>query len=246
MRLSRHTDYALRVLIHLAAHPDSLSSIAQISAAYRVSQNHLMKVVQGLYKPSSGRVLLDGADINQFTRREMASWMGYVPQDAFLFSTTIRDNIIKGHPDATDEEIVKAAKLSGLHEFVIDFPDGYGTDIGESGRTLSGGLRQRLTITRALLGDPPILILDEPSSNLDRDGETELVGTLKKLAENHTVIVISHSPSLLSSCDLVLVMQKGRVVRSGRPDDVLPPTMLTRPLVSGPPPTTLPTLRRQA
>lgn len=200
----------------------------------------LVKVLQGLYKPSTGRVLLDGADINQFTRREMASWMGYVPQDAFLFSTTIRDNIVKGHPDATDEQIVAAARLSGLHDFVIDYPDGYGTNIGEGGRTLSGGLRQRLTITRALLGDPPILILDEPSSNLDRDGETELVSTLKNLAVDHTVIVISHSPSLLSSCDLVLVMQKGRVVRSGRPDDVLPPSMLSRPLQ------VVPQIRKQA
>ena len=136
--------------------------------------------------------------------------------------------------DATDEQIVAAAKLSGLHPFVIDFPNGYATDIGESGRTLSGGLRQRLAITRALLGDPSILLLDEPSSNLDRDGEMELVTTLKNLAKDHTVIVISHSPSLLSSCDQVLVMQKGRVVRSGRPDDVLPQTMLSRAAVAAP------------
>ncbi len=194
----------------------------------------LVKVIQGLYKPTAGRVLLDGADINQFTRREMADWMGYVPQESFLFSTNIRENIVKGHADATDEQIVAAAKLSGLHPFVIDFPNGYATDIGESGRTLSGGLRQRLAITRALLGDPSILLLDEPSSNLDRDGEMELVTTLKNLAKDHTVIVISHSPSLLSSCDQVLVMQKGRVVRSGRPDDVLPQTMLSRAAVAAP------------
>lgn len=213
--------------VRLHIEPGKLIAIVGANGSGKTT---LVKVLQGLYRPSTGRVLLDGADINQFTRRELASWMGYVPQDAFLFSTTIRDNIVKGHADATDEQIVAAAKLSGLHDFVIDYPDGYGTNIGEGGRTLSGGLRQRLTITRALLGDPPILILDEPSSNLDRDGETELVSTLKNLANDHTVIVISHSPSLLSSCDLVLVMQKGRVVRSGRPDDVLPPQMLARPL----------------
>ena len=217
--------------VRLHIEPGKLIAIVGANGSGKTT---LMKVVQGLYKPTSGRVLLDGADINQFTRREMASWVGYVPQDAFLFSTTIRDNIIKGHPEATDADIVAAAKLSGLHAFVIDYPDGYGTNIGEGGRTLSGGLRQRLTITRALLGDPPILILDEPSSNLDRDGEQELVGTLKSLAVDHTVIVITHSPSLLSSSDLVLVMQRGRVVRSGRPDDVLPPQMLTRPLVATP------------
>ena len=89
-----------------------------------------------------------------------------------------------------------------------------------------GGLRQRISITRALLGDPPIIFLDEPSSNLDREGEQELVATLKTLAVDHTAIVISHSPALLSACDQVLVMQRGRVVRSGRPEDVLPPQLL--------------------
>ena len=149
-----------------------------------------------------------------------------LPQESFLFSGNIRDNITKGFPTATDEEIVAPAKLSGLHDFVIDYPDGYATDIGESGRTLSGGLRQRISITRALLGDPPIIFLDEPSSNLDREGEQELVATLKTLAVDHTAIVISHSPALLSACDQVLVMQRGRVVRSGRPEDVLPPQLL--------------------
>jgi len=182
----------------------------------------LIKLIQGLYRPTQGRVLLDGADINQFTRQEMADWIGYVPQETFLFTGTIRDNLVKGHPDATDDELVEAAKLSGLHDLVIDFPDGYATDIGEAGARLSGGMRQRLSIARAMLGDPPVLLLDEPSSNLDREGEIELMQTLENLAQDHTIMVISHSPGVLSRCKQVLVMQKGRIVRSGRPLDVLP------------------------
>ena len=209
--------------VRLHIEPGKLIAIVGTNGSGKTT---LMKVIQGLYRPTSGRVLLDGADINQFTRQELARWMGYVPQESFLFSGNIRDNLTKGFPTATDEQIVAAAKRSGLHEFVIDYPDGYATDIGESGRTLSGGLRQRISITRALLGDPPILMLDEPSSNLDREGEQELVATLMDLAQDHTVIVISHSPSLLSACDQVLVMQKGRVVRSGRPEDVLPQQLL--------------------
>jgi len=182
----------------------------------------LIKMIQGLYRPTQGRVLLDGADINQFTRQEMALWIGYVPQETFLFTGTVRDNLVKGRPEATDDELVEAAKKSGLHDLVIDFPDGYATDIGEAGARLSGGMRQRLSIARALLGDPPVLLLDEPSSNLDREGEMELMETLNGLAENHTIIVISHAPGVLSQCRQVLVMQKGRIVRSGRPLDVLP------------------------
>ena len=182
----------------------------------------LVKIMQGLYRATEGRVLLDGADIKQFTRAELAGWMGYVPQEVFLFEGSVRDNIAKGLPAATDEEIINAAKMAGLHDLIIDFPDGYATDIGEAGSHLSGGMRQRLSVARALLGDPPVLLLDEPSSNLDHEGEQELAQTLNKLAEDHTVIVISHSPGLLAVSTQVLVMQKGRIVRSGRPVDVLP------------------------
>jgi ATP-binding cassette subfamily C protein LapB len=168
----------------------------------------------------------------------MSEWFGYVPQECFLFTGTIRDNIAKGNSGASDEEILTASKRAGLHEYIIDFPDGYGTEVGEAGQRLSGGMRQRLTIARGLLGDPPILILDEPSSNLDRSGEAELAETLETLAQDHTVLLITYSPGLLAVCRQVLIMQKGRIVRSGRPIDVVPQ------LVAGQMPA--PLLREQA
>ena len=182
----------------------------------------LVKLILGLYRPSGGRVLLDNADVAQFTRHELARWMGYVPQDMFLFAGSIRDNIAKGKPDATDEEVLRAARLAGLHAHVIDYPDGYATDIGEAGRVMPGGVRQRLTIARALMGDPPVLLMDEPSSNLDREGEADLCRTLTELAKDHTVIAVTHSPAILAASYQVVVMQKGRAVRAGRPQDLLP------------------------
>jgi len=181
----------------------------------------LIKLILGLYTPQKGRVLLDGADISQFTRKELAKWFGYVPQEIFLFNGSIRENIAKANPEASDDDVVRAAKMAGVHPFLIDLPDGYSTDIGEAGRLLPGGLRQRLAIARAFLADPPILVMDEPSSNLDREGEAELVRLLQTLARDHTVIVITHSQNLLQSAGQILVLQKGKVVKAGPPQEVL-------------------------
>lgn len=182
----------------------------------------LLKVLQGLYLPSNGRVLLDGADISQFTRRELATWMGYVPQDCVLFQGTVRDNIAHRYPHANDDEIVAAAQASGVHQFIIDMPDGYATDIGEAGRRLSGGQRQRIAIARALVGDPPVLLLDEPSSSLDRQAEQELKNTLVKIAKERTVIIVTHSPILLGACDDLVALDKGKIALAGPAKDILP------------------------
>ncbi|MEQ8664229.1 MAG: ATP-binding cassette domain-containing protein [Rhodospirillales bacterium] len=182
----------------------------------------LLKILQGLYVPSSGRVLLDGADITQFSRAELAQWMGYVPQESTLFAGTVRDNIIHRFPSATDDQIIKAAKAAGVHEFIIDMPDGYGTEIGEAGQRLSGGQRQRIAIARALIGDPAVLLLDEPSSSLDRHAEHELRDTLKDLSKEHTIIIVTHSPILLAACDNLIALDKGKVALAGPATDILP------------------------
>lgn len=182
----------------------------------------LVKLLNGLYLPDHGRVLLDGADISQFTRLELAEWIGYVPQECFLFAGTIRDNIAITRPDADDEAVLRAAKLSGVHDYVIDLPDGYGTDIGEAGGRLSGGQRQRIAIARALLMDPPILLLDEASGNLDAEAELALRDTLMRLSQNHTIILVTHTPALLRACRTVVVLEKGKIALSGPADQVLP------------------------
>ncbi len=182
----------------------------------------LLKLIQGLYRPASGRVLIDGADIAQFSRRRIARWIGYVPQDCFLFGGTIRDNVAKGQPDAGDEEILRAARLAGLHAHVIDLPDGYDSKVDEGGQNLPGGIRQRIGIARALVGDPPIVLMDEPSSNLDRSGEEELRASLLELAADRTVVIVTHSPLLLGACRVVIVLERGRIVRGGPPQEALP------------------------
>ena len=182
----------------------------------------LLKILQGLYKPSTGRVMLDGADIAQFTRAELADWIGYVPQESVLFEGSVRDNISHRRPDSDDAEIIRAATAAGVHHFIIDLPDGYATEIGEAGRRLSGGQRQRISVARALVGDPPVLLLDEPSSNLDRQAEHELRDTITELGRLHTVIVVTHSPILLAACNNLVALEKGKIALSGPAKEILP------------------------
>lgn len=181
----------------------------------------LIKLMLGLYTPDEGRVLLDGADIKQFSRPELSEWIGYVPQECFLFSGSIKENIAKAHPEASDEEILAASKRAGADQFVINLPDGYDTEVGEAGYTLSGGQRQRIAIARALLRNPPVLLLDEVSNHLDSEAERALVATLLELRKERCVILVTHSPQLLSSCDHVVVMDRGAVAMAGNAKEVL-------------------------
>jgi len=182
----------------------------------------LLKIIQGLYTPTTGRVLMDGADMAQFTRSELADWLGYVPQESVLFAGTVRDNIASRMPKASDDAIIKAATEAGVHHFIIDLPDGYATEIGEAGSRLSGGQRQRIAIARALVGEPPVVLLDEPSSSLDRHAEHELKDTLIEIAKTRTVIIVSHSPTLLSACDYLYALDRGKLALAGPSREVLP------------------------
>jgi ATP-binding cassette subfamily C protein LapB len=187
----------------------------------------MLKLAQGLYKPMSGRVLFDGADISQFSRREISTWMGYVPQDCILFTGTIRDNIAQRQPNASDDDVLKAALASGVHQLIVEMPDGYSTEIGEAGHRLSGGQRQRIAIARALVGDPPVVLLDEPSSNLDRQAEFELSNTLTSIGKERTVIIVTDSPILLATCDDLVGLDKGRIYLAGPSKDMLPKLFAT-------------------
>jgi ATP-binding cassette subfamily C protein LapB len=182
----------------------------------------LLKILRGLYPPSEGRVMIDGADLHQFTQRELAQRIGYLSQTNQLLSTSIRDNIALANPDATDEQIIHAAQRACAHSFVIDLPDGYATQVGEGAQRFSAGQTKRIAIAQALLNDPPVLLLDEPTAELDRDSELQFVNTLKELAKDHTVIVVTHSPFLLSHCNGVMVMNKGKLVAAGPATDILP------------------------
>ena len=180
-----------------------------------------LKLLQRLYVPQEGRVLLDGADMTQFSRTQLAHWIGYVPQDPFLFGGSIKDNIAQGQEDASDEAILKAATLAGVGEFVDDLKDGYETDVGEGGRKLSSGQRQRLAIARALFNDPVVLLLDEPSANLDKASEEHLIQVLRELSATRTIVVVTHSPGLLRACDTITALNKGVVALAGDAQDVL-------------------------
>ena len=182
----------------------------------------LLKLMRGFYQPTEGRVLLDGADINQFTQSELANRMSYLSQSPQLLSMSIRDNIALGHPTATDAQIVHAAQLAGAHDFILDLPDGYATKVGDGGHRFSVGQAKRIAIAQALVSDTPVLMFDEPTSELDQQAEARFVQTLKTLATDHTVIVVSHSPYVLSHCQGVILLRAGQLVAAGPASQLLP------------------------
>lgn len=213
--------------VNITMKPGSMLGLAGRNGS---GKSTLVKLLMGLYKPDAGRVMLDGADVSQFSRADLADWVGYVPQDPMLFTGTIRDNLLRAAPDIDDDALILASNRAGLHPFIIDLPDGYSTQIGEAGGRLAGGLRQRLSLTRALLRDPPVLLLDEPSNNLDPMGEETLRRTLVELASNgRTIVVVSHSIQLLTACSVVALMDHGKVVQAGAPNDILPKLLGRRP-----------------
>ncbi|MEJ0071365.1 MAG: ATP-binding cassette domain-containing protein [Pseudomonadota bacterium] len=214
------TDAPVLDAVNLAFQPGGIHIIVGRNGSGKTT---LLKLILGLYRPQAGRVLLDNADIAQFARADLSGWIGYVPQEAMLFTGTIRDNIVKGaEAEATDEAIVHAAQLAGLHQAVIDLPKGYATEIGEAGARMSGGFRQRIVIARALLRDPPVLVFDEPSSNLDKQAEEQLRQGLLELARDHTVIIATHSPLLLEVAQTVAWIERGKVLIAGPASEVLP------------------------
>jgi ATP-binding cassette, subfamily C, bacterial LapB len=182
----------------------------------------LLKVLRGLYPPSEGRVLVDGVDMAQLGQKTLSYWVGYLPQQPRLIGGTIKQNIAMGASDPSDEQILQAAKLAGAYDFIIDLPDGFDTDVGEGGSRFSGGQRKRIAIAQTLINDAPILLLDEPTSDLDSMAERSMVESLKSMSEHKTIVVVTHSPAVLNAAKGIVVMDKGRVVTAGSAKDILP------------------------
>lgn len=182
----------------------------------------LAKLISGAWEASSGMVRIDGANIKDWDRDQLGSYIGYLPQDIELFSGTIRQNIGRMDSKADPELLVEAAQLAGVHDMILGLANGYDTEIGLEGSGLSGGQRQRIALARALFGSPKILILDEPNSNLDSKGE-EALGMALEIAKEKkiTTIVISHRPNVINYADKLLILQDGVVVSFGKKEDVL-------------------------
>jgi ATP-binding cassette subfamily C protein LapB len=181
----------------------------------------LQKLLLGLYQPTGGAVLIDGVDLRQLDPADLRRNIGYVAQDVTLFYGTLRDNIAIGAPYADDATIVAAAEAAGLADFVNRHPDGFDMMIGERGDSVSGGQRQGIAIARALLLDPPILLLDEPTSAMDFSSEQQFKQRLKELAAHKTVLIVTHRNSLLDLATRVIVVDDGRVVADGPRDQVI-------------------------
>jgi ATP-binding cassette subfamily B protein len=181
----------------------------------------LMKLLLRFYDPRSGRILLDGQDIARLVVQDLRAAIGFVSQDVYLFHGTVRDNIAYGRPDADDEAIREAARMAEAEEFILGLPDGYDTVVGERGQKLSGGQRQRLSIARAVLKDPPIVILDEATSAVDNETEAAIQRSMRRMAEGRTVFVIAHRLSTIVDADRICVLDGGRIVEQGTHDALL-------------------------
>ncbi|RDB61777.1 thiamine ABC transporter permease [Gordonibacter sp. 28C] len=173
------------------------------------------------YDPSAGAVEVDGIDVRDVTVETLREAIGIVQQDVYLFGGTVRENIAYGKPDATDAEIVEAARAANIHEFALSLPDGYDTFVGERGARLSGGQKQRIAIARVFLRNPRILILDEATSALDNESERAIQASLERLSEGRTTLVIAHRLSTIRSADLIAVVEDGAVVEQGTHDELL-------------------------
>jgi subfamily B ATP-binding cassette protein MsbA len=181
----------------------------------------LLALVPRLYDPSEGRVEIDGQDIRDLTLTSLRAQIGVVSQDVVLFDDTVRANIAFGRPDASEDEIVAAAKAAAAHDFIMAMPEDYGSQVGERGSMLSGGERQRIAIARAILKDAPILLLDEATSALDTQSERLVQQALARLMEHRTTLVIAHRLSTVREADLIVVMDEGRIVETGSHDALL-------------------------
>ncbi len=192
-----------------------------IVGATGAGKSTIIKLLLRYYDVCGGGVTLDGRDLRSLKQRDIRGAIGLVSQDVFLFHGSVRENIAYGSEKATMERIIDAAKTAEAHEFILDLPQGYDTIVGERGQKLSGGQRQRLSIARALLKDPPILILDEATSSVDNETEAAIQRSLERIVIGRTTIVIAHRLSTVRKADVIYVLQNGSLLERGRHDELL-------------------------
>jgi ATP-binding cassette, subfamily C, bacterial LapB len=181
----------------------------------------LARLLAGLYQPDAGAILIDGTDLRQIDPADLRANLGYVPQDPFLFFGSVRENIALGVPHADDAVILRAAQIAGVDDFIKGSPQGYDMPVGEGGRCLSGGQRESVTIARALLRDPPILVMDEPTGAMDNAAESRFRARLAPIVAGKTLIIVTHRSSMLALVERLIVIEAGRIVADGPKEKVL-------------------------
>ncbi|HZC75011.1 MAG TPA: ABC transporter ATP-binding protein, partial [Gaiellaceae bacterium] len=207
-------------LCRVSLHVPPGQTVALVGAT-GAGKSTFAKLVARFYDPTSGRVLVDGHDLREVSAHSLREQMGIVPQEAFLFSGTIHDNLAFGRPDATPEEVAAAAHAVGADEFISELPAGYDTEVGERGIQLSAGQRQLVAFARALVADPRILILDEATANVDIHTEGKIESGLRRLLAGRTAIVIAHRLSTIRGAGRIVVLDHGRIVEQGTHDELL-------------------------
>lgn len=215
-----YEDTSERVLSHINLSVKAGEYIALVGPS-GVGKTTLCSLIPRFYDVSEGAVRIDGTDIKDIKLESLRNHIGIVQQDVYLFAGTIMDNIRYGKPEATDEEVVRAAKRANAHEFIMSFPEGYDTDIGQRGVKLSGGQKQRLSIARVFLKNPPILIFDEATSALDNESERVVQQSLEGLAKDRTTFVIAHRLTTIRNAEKILVMTEGGIAEQGTHEELL-------------------------
>jgi len=181
----------------------------------------LIDLIPRFYVPTEGQISIDNQDISSFNIQKLRSLIGIVSQDIILFDDSIKENIKMGNPEASMEQLIEASQMSYCHDFIKEFPEGYDTIVGERGVRLSGGQKQRIAIARALIKNPPILILDEATSSLDTVSEFYVQKALESLMKERTTIIVAHRLSTIKNANRIIVLEKGRLIDSGTHDQLL-------------------------
>lgn len=215
-----YSDDETTVLSHVSIEIPAGKSVALVGPSGG-GKTTICSLLPRFYDVTGGRVTVDGQDIRSLTLKSLRSQIGVVQQDVYLFSGSIRDNIAYGKPDATEEEIIEAAKCANIHDFIMELPDQYDTFVGERGARLSGGQKQRISIARVFLKNPPILILDEATSALDNESERWIQHSLEELSKNRTTITIAHRLSTIKNADEIIVITENGIAECGTHETLL-------------------------